>query len=364
MSVTVVVGGQFGSEGKGKICAHLAMTDNVDYMVRCGGPNSGHTVDVRGRRYQLRQVPAGFINPRTRLLIAPGALVDPEVFLHEVDLCRLDPSRIGIDKNAGVIEDVDLANERSLSLAERLGSTGTGVGSAVSRRVLRDPNFYLAGNHPALAPFVTSVREELGEAVQLDQSVVIEGTQGFGLSLYHAEEWPYRTSRDTTAHSFLGEVGLGIRDYDVVMAIRTYPIRVAGNSGPLPNEITWADVQQESKYPHPIAEFTTTTKRLRRVARFDWSVVDQAVAANSPTQIALHGADYIDYANHAVTDWNRLTPNVHEFVERLERRYDVPVTFIGTGTTNEHIADRRVTSDHRITGNLQFTTASPVGQLR
>ena len=74
MSVTVVVGGQFGSEGKGKICAHLAMTDNVDYMVRCGGPNSGHTVDVGGKRYQLRQVPAGFINPRTRLLDRPWCL--------------------------------------------------------------------------------------------------------------------------------------------------------------------------------------------------------------------------------------------------------------------------------------------------
>ena len=74
MSVTVVVGGQFGSEGKGKICAHLAITDNVNYMVRCGGPNSGHTVDVGGVRYQLRQVPSGFVNPNTRLLIAPGAL--------------------------------------------------------------------------------------------------------------------------------------------------------------------------------------------------------------------------------------------------------------------------------------------------
>ena len=72
MPVTVVVGGQFGSEGKGKICAHLASTDNVDYMVRCGGPNSGHTVYLDGKRFQLRQVPAGFVNPHTRLLIAAG----------------------------------------------------------------------------------------------------------------------------------------------------------------------------------------------------------------------------------------------------------------------------------------------------
>ena len=341
MSITVVVGGQFGSEGKGKICAHLAMTDDVDYMVRCGGPNSGHTVDVGGHRHQLHQVPAGFINPNTRLLVAAGALVNPDIFLREVDTCGLDPQRIGIDRNAGVIEEVDLTNEKSLDLFGRLGSTATGVGSAVSRRVLRESDFRLASDHPALAPFVTSVRDELASAVRQDKSIVVEGTQGFGLSLYHAEEWPYRTSRDTTAHSFLGEVGLGVRDYEVIMAIRTYPIRVAGNSGPLPNEITWADVQQESGCPNGIAEYTTTTKRLRRVARFDWSVVDKAVVANAPTQIALHGADYIDYANYGVTNWLDLEGSTRQFINDIEDRLEIPVTFVGTGATNENIIDRR-----------------------
>ena len=341
MSVTVVVGGQFGSEGKGKICAHLAMTDDVDYMVRCGGPNSGHTVDAAGERFQLRQVPAGFINSHTRLLVAPGALINPDVFLKEVEVCGLDNTRIGIDRNAGVIEDVDLDNEKLFDLSGRLGSTGSGVGSAVSRRALRERDFRLAENHPALKQFITSVRDELRVAIQREQSVVVEGTQGFGLSLYHAEEWPYRTSRDTTAHSFLGEVGLGVRDYEVVMAVRTYPIRVAGNSGPLPNEVTWKDVQEESGYPYPIAEFTTTTNRLRRVAKFDWSVVDQAVAANSPTHIAMHGSDYIDYKNYSVTDWSGLTDSVRRFVGEIEARFNVPVSFLGTGPRNEDLIDRR-----------------------
>ena len=362
MSVTVVVGGQFGSEGKGKICAHLAINDDVNYMVRCGGPNSGHTVDVGGLRYQLQQVPAGFINPNTRLLIAPGALVNPDIFLKEIEICELDQDRIRIDYNAGVIEDMDVENEESLGLGERLGSTGTGVGAAVSRRALRDSNFCLAKDHPDLAPFTTSVRNELEDAVLQNQSIVVEGTQGFGLSLYHADEWPYRTSRDTTAHSFLGEVGLGVRNYEVIMALRTYPIRVAGNSGPLPNEVTWEDVQRESKYPYPIAEYTTTTKRLRRVAEFDWSVVDQAVAANAPTQLALHGGDYIDYSNYAVTEWDRLTPNLQEFVERLERRYNIPVTFIGTGTANEDIVDRRGAGAPLVTVSLPYAAANPVGQ--
>ena len=196
-------------------------------------------------------------------------------------------------------------------------------------------------DQPDLEPFLTSIRDELAPAIRSGQSVVVEGTQGFGLSLYHAEEWPYRTSRDTTAHSFLSEVGVGVRDFEVVMAIRTYPIRVAGNSGPLPNEATWEEVQKESKYPFPVEEFTTTTNRLRRVAKFDWAVVEQAVAANAPTQVALHGADYLDYANYGVTKWWDLTGDARDFVAELEARTGVPVAFVGTGPTNEHIVDRR-----------------------
>jgi adenylosuccinate synthase len=290
-------------------------------------------------------------------------LVNPGVFLQEIERCGLGPDRIGVDRNAGVIEDIDLANEQKLALGERLGSTGSGTGSAVSRRVLRLPDFRLAEDHPKLKRFLTSVHEELRHAVRKDQSIVVEGTQGFGLSLYHAEKWPYRTSRDTTAHSFLGEVGLGVRDHDVIMAIRTYPIRVAGESGPLPNEVTWEQVQQESEYPHPIAEFTTVTNHLRRVASFDWSVVDQAVVANSPTQIALHGADYLDYANYAATEWDRLTPSSREFVEGIEQRYDTQVTLIGTGMANEHIIDLRGAGNSWTTGTHEFVASDLVGSV-
>ena len=341
MPVTVIVGGQYGSEGKGKICAHLALTDGVDYMVRCGGPNSGHTVDVCGNRYELKQVPAGFVNPNTRLLIAPGALVNPRIFLDEVELCGLDPTRVGIDEYAGVIEETDIVAERELDLRGRLGSTGSGVGSAVGRRVLRDRDFRQAKDHPDLARFTTSVRRELASAIQRDNSVVVEGTQGFGLSLYHAREWPYRTSRDTTAHSFLGEVGLGVRDFAVVMAVRTFPIRVAGCSGTLDNEINWGEVQTLSGYPYLVEEYTTTTKRLRRVGRFDWGIVEEAVAANSPTEIALHGADYIDFENKGVVCYEDLTSSARAFVGEIEARTAVSVSFVGTGPTNEEIIDRR-----------------------
>lgn len=342
MPVTVVVGGQYGGEGKGKICAHLALTDGVYFMVRCGGPNSGHTVDVGGRRYELKQVPSGFINPRTRLLLAAGALINLSLFLEEVELCGLNPDRIGVDRNAMIIEQSDIDAERGSDLRRRLGSTNQGVGAAVSRRVARVPGLRLAQDVAELRPFVTTVAEELREAHTQDKKIVVEGTQGFGLSLYHTEQWPYCTSRDTTAHSFLGEVGLGVRDFQVIMCVRTYPIRVGGNSGPLPNEVTWEEVQRRSGYPHAIAEYTTTTKRLRRVAQFDWAIVRRALAANSPSLIALHGTDYIDYGNKSSATFEQLTPETRAFVADIERNTSIPVALIGTGPTNEEIIDRRL----------------------
>lgn len=340
MTVTVVVGGQYGGEGKGKICAHLALTNDIDIMVRCGGPNSGHTVDLAGERYELKQVPAGFVNPRTLLFIAAGGLVNPRLFLEEVGLCGLTPDRIRIDRNAMVVERSDIETEAGGDLRERISSTMQGVGAAVSRRTARVPGVRLVQHVPELQPFVTSVQDELASATREGKSILVEGTQGFGLSLYHTQEWPYCTSRDTTAHSFLGEVGLGVRDYAVIMCVRTFPIRVGGNSGPLANEITWEELQGISGYPHPISELTTTTKRLRRVAQFDYDVVGRAVAANCPTAIALHGVDYLDYSNKGLNGFKDLTPVTQDWVHKLEQIAGVPVWFVGSGPTVAELVDR------------------------
>ncbi len=354
MPVTVVVGGQYGSEGKGKVCAHLALIGEADYVVRCGGPNSGHTVDQGGAVYELKQVPAGFVNPATRLHIAAGALINPRTLLHEIELCELDPSRLGIDGNAAIIEESDILTESSGDLRSRLGSTNQGVGAAVARRVSRDPSMRLAKDLPELRRYVTSVRDELSLALRQNQRIVIEGTQGFGLSLYHTEEWPYCTSRDTTAHSFLSEAGLGVRDYDVILCLRTFPIRVAGNSGPLPKEISWEDLQRISGYPHSIREFTTTTKRLRRVAQFDLDVVNRAIAANHPTGMALHGVDYLDYTNKGIRQFEELTPATQDWIQHLEVRTGVSVRTVGTGPAVTDIADRHRKASATSSNSYQF----------
>lgn len=358
MPVTVVVGGQYGSEGKGKVCAHLALMGEADYMVRCGGPNSGHTVDHHGVVYELKQVPAGFGNPTTRLLIAAGALINPKTLLCEIELCGLDQSRLGIDSNAVIVEESDILAESSGDLRDRLGSTNQGVGAAVARRVSRDHSVRLAKDVPELERYVTSVGDELSLALRQDYRIIIEGTQGFGLSLYHTEEWPYCTSRDTTAHGFLSEVGLGVRDYDVILCLRTFPIRVGGNSGPLTKEITWEELQRISGYPHSIRELTTTTKRLRRVAKFDFEVVKRALDANFPTCIALHGSDYLDYNNKGANTYDDLTLATQGWIQQMEMRTGVPVCIVGTGPTVAEIIDRRETEPDNIRDRVPAATAA------
>src|SRR5712692_3784116 len=232
MSLWVVVGGQYGSEGKGKVSAFITKQENIDICVRCGGPNSGHSfVDENGRTIVLRQLPTGFVNPRTRLLIPAGALIDPFVLKQEIEFLRLPPGRIGIDRKCFIIEKQDGENERRLGLRDRLSSTLCGVGSAQSRRVLRSEDARLARDvrceYPWMSEYLTDVSHEVNSALDREKEVLIEGTQGFGLSLYHSGHYPKTTSRDTTAAGFLSEVGVSPRLVtEIVVVFRTFPIRV------------------------------------------------------------------------------------------------------------------------------------------
>ena len=342
MTLTVVVGGQYGGEGKGKIVSYLSMEDNVDYVVRCGGPNSGHTVYFEGRRDALRLLPAGVINARTRLLLAAGSLISPSILLEEIERWEVDSSRVGIDSNAGIITEKHAKYERHLQLKKRIGSTLSGTGAGVAKRVLRDGSFRLARDVPELEPFLTCVSSEVNEALDRNLKVVTEGTQGYGLSLYHSDCYPFTTSRDTTASSFLSEVGVSpLRVDSVIMVIRTFPIRVSGNSGPLKNEITWKELQKLSGYPYEPKEFTTVTKQIRRVALFDIDLVKKANTVNKPTQIALNGVDYLDYRNKGLKDFHALTEKTKRFIHWIERETNVKVDFVGTGPENEEIIDRR-----------------------
>ncbi len=341
MSIAVVVGGQFGSEGKGKTTAYLCRERGYDVAVRCGGPNSGHTVTIDNNPVVLRQIPAGVVNPRTKLYLAAGCLLDLDILLEEIRSFNLTPDRLGIDYNAAIISTEYPKEEKENGLCSRIGSTCSGTGIAVAKRALRADDLRLAKDTPELKPFLTSVSDKIMDYYLNDKKIVIEGTQGFGLSVYHSPYYPYATSRDTTASAFLSEVGISpLVVTDIIMVIRTFPIRVGGNSGNLPKAIDWETVQKESGYPYKIQEFTSATKRLRRVARFDLEIVKKAVSVNRPTNIALMGVDYLDYKNKGAKYYNQLAQKTKEFILWLEQELAAKISFIGTGPSDYELIDR------------------------
>jgi len=142
MPCAIVVGGQYGSEGKGKVVSLYCSSLDKPWIVRCGGPNSGHTTSINGKETILRQVPAGASNPEAMLLLAAGCAVDVDVLLQEVNMLSLPRERIIVDPRVVLIQDSDRKEE--VEASEKIGSTGSGTGAALIRRMTRPHNIRLA----------------------------------------------------------------------------------------------------------------------------------------------------------------------------------------------------------------------------
>lgn len=338
MPVTVIVGGQFGSEGKGKVAHFLAREMEASVAIRVGGSNSGHTVvDSHGNALILRQLPTASILPNVTCVLAAGSYINPSILLAEIERTALEAGRLLIDPHAVVITSTEEQQEREGPLRGRIGSTQSGTGAAVLKRASRMGDVTLAEKDERLKPFVRPIIPFLRSLLIDKQRVIIEGTQGFGLSLLHSPYYPCATSRDTTAAGFLAEAGLSPLDVDdVVMVLRAFPIRVSGNSGFLPEEISWQEVTSESGSTEPIVEHTSVTKTVRRVARFHPDVVLPAIMANRPTRIVLNHADYID-ATCRGGDY--FTERITRFIEKVESMIGAPIDYIGFGPSV--ITDRR-----------------------
>ncbi len=332
MSATIVVGGQYGSEGKGKVATLIAMSHDRPWVVRCGGPNSGHTTQVFGTETVLRQLPSAVEHPHALFALAAGCVVDEELLIEEIEKCNLDPKRVYVDSRGILLTDEDRYLERGLH--KSIGSTGSGNGNALSRRMMRRDDVRLVEHSSKLKKLVnvTRVAPLLHDAIESGIRVLVEGTQGFGLSLLHGDGYPFLTSKDTTANSFAMEAGIPPSCVDeIVMVVRTFPIRVGGPSGELQNEVSWEEIKRISGAPLCEPEYTSVTNRLRRVGRFDLDSVFQAVQFNRPTQIAVMGLDRLDYKVRGVTDYKLFTPMINEFLGELRDSLKVPITWGGTG---------------------------------
>lgn len=333
MPVTVVVGGQFGSEGKGKVAHWLAREQRAEYAIRVGGPNSGHTAVENGCLVALRQLPTPVLTGDVVGVIPAGAYINTSVLLREVEQVGLRKDQLLIDANAVVIDDSMRAEEREAGLIDAVASTGQGVGSAVARRVMRRASIRFAGDSTELRCFVrTDLHHILADALTRGERVLVEGTQGFGLSVLHGGCYPYATSRDTTAAGALSEAGLSPMDVDwVVLTLRAFPIRVSGNSGPLPLETSWEEVSRASGADRDLTEYTTVTGRPRRVARFDEDVVRRAMSVNRPNLLFLNHVDYFD---SSVYEQRYLTETSAREVQRLECLLGCGIDHVGVGPSS------------------------------
>ena len=344
--VDVLVGGQYGSEGKGNIVGHIA--PEYSLLVRVGGPNAGHKVYAEPEPEAYFHLPSGTERaPKAQLLLGAGAVIYPPKLLLEIATHRVDAERLSIDPCAMIIEDGDIEQEKAM--LDTISSTAQGVGAASARKIMgrggkTNPPVRLAKEITELKPFVRESQAILERAFARGERVLLEGTQGTSLSLHHGL-YPWVTSRETSVAGCLADAGIAsTRVRRVIMVCRTYPIRVGGPSGHMELEITYEELSSRSGIDIgelKKTETTTTTKKQRRLAEFDWEQLHRSTMLNGPTDIALTFVDYLNKANRNAFRFDQLTLEAVRFIEEVERVSGVPVSLVSTNFSWRNVIDRR-----------------------
>jgi adenylosuccinate synthase len=333
---TVVVGTQWGDEGKGKLTDLLAR--DMDFVVRYqGGHNAGHRIVVDGQVFALQLVPSGILYEGVTPVIGNGVVVDPAVLLGELDTLSergVDVSRLVVSGNAHLImpyhQELDRLTERFLG-RNALGTTKRGIGPAYADKsarvglrvqdlldpkifrekldvVLHEKNLiltkiynrpaisaqdiaerYLDELAPRIAPMIADTVGLVHDALDNDKRILLEGAQATFLDLDHGT-YPFVTSSNPVAGGACVGSGLGPRDITSVVGIaKAYVTRVG--AGPFPTEVEGDTGEYLVARGH---EFGTNTGRRRRVGWFDVVMARQAVRLNSLTEIALTKLDVLD----------------------------------------------------------------------
>lgn len=333
MPCKVVVGGFFGDEGKGKIIAYLVSKDDIKLAARGGvGPNAGHTFSINGKTFKVRMLPSAAFNVNTTLAIGAGVLVNPTVLLNEISTFNAH-NRTFIDFQCGIITDEHIKKDSSDGfLKDKVGTTGTGTGPANSDRALR--KLSIARECEQVKDYLTDVSTLIHSNLEKQNNVLLEGTQGTYLSLYHGG-YPYVTSKDVTASSICADIGIGPKNVDEVLVVfKSYVTRVGG--GPLQNELD----KEESKKRGWI-EYGSVTGRERRSSPFNIELAKKAIRLNGGTSFALTKMDVLYPESAGITDYSKLPSSAKKFVEEIESELGIKAVLIGTGAEVNAIIDRR-----------------------
>ena len=278
-------------------------------------------------------VPGAFVYNDCRLLIGAGSNIHVGQFFKEVEETGVK-GRIAVDSQASIIEEKHSEQDKSSSFLKGLGTTGWGVGPAVEERVRRTAK--LVKDIPQLKPYVVDAATEVNKGLDNGKKVLLEGTQGIQLSLYHGS-YPYVTSRDTSASAICSEAGIGPTRIDQsLIVLKSFMTRVG--AGPLPGEISKEEAIKRGWF-----ETAAGTGRDRRAAPFNFELAAKAVMLNGATQIALTKLDCVYSDCKGAKAFNELPTEAKAFVEKVESETKAPVKLIGTGPDALDIIDRRET---------------------
>ncbi len=332
MPATVVVGGFFGDEGKGKIISYLALKDKPQIVVRGGvGPNAGHTFVLDGQVHKVRMLPSAVLNKECRLMIGAGVVINPEILLNEISKHNVQ-DRLFIDRQCGVIESSHIDRDKADDLKGRIGTTGSGTGPANSDRALR--TLHMASELKELSPYLGDVSNAVNFALDRKEKVLVEGTQGTFLSLYHGS-YPYVTSKDVTASAICADIGLGpTRVDDVLLVFKAYVTRVG--AGLLQNELSKEEAQKRGWF-----EVATVTGRERRAAPFNFDLARRAIMLNGATQLAVTKLDVMFPECAHIRQYDKLSGGAKNFIQQIENATGLKVSVIGTGEDVYDTVDRR-----------------------
>ena len=327
----LIVGLQWGDEGKGKIVDHMAQTH--DYVCRfAGGHNAGHTIVIGDKKYALHLIPSGVLNPKAKNIVGNGVVLSPKDFIIEMEQFDDLEGRLFISDKAHLLLPyhalIDQAKER-MKGDKAIGTTGKGIGPAYGDKIARVGHRVgelhhpekltakimdyfeenraifdvmgveipdeaslleeLQGYHDILAPYIVDTTLLVWEALDNGDEILLEGAQGTMLDIDHGT-YPYVTSSTTVSAGACSGLGISQKDIGRVTGIaKAYCTRV-GN-GPFPSEDFGDDGEKLRKNGH---EFGTTTGRPRRCGWFDAVAMKHAVRINGVDQVALMKLDVLD----------------------------------------------------------------------
>lgn len=391
--VILIQGAQWGSEAKGMVAAALGRRRSVKYAVRTGTVNAGHTVYYKGRPYKMQQLPCGWVHG-AELVIGPGAYVHPEILDREIRVVEQATGSypiVWVDYRCGLHLPVHTERAGRAGRHYTMGATGKGCSEAVVDKIknrgsggMLFSDWRREASHPNATQFCDTV-ELLNGAYDAGEQILIEGTQGTMLDL-HLGPYPYTTHKQCTAAAWITESGLSPSlDYEIVLVARTFPIRVAGNSGPMAGEITWTTLAREinskleAAHQSPLImassldvfdrsveiagreidyiddnhrlseihknalemldvktlidlrklfEFTTVTKKLRRVARLDLDLLRYSVMINRPAWIAL---TFLNYVFPTMTPGEGPAIGYGEYIDSIEAAVGCKIQAVTVG---------------------------------